>query len=132
MHQSAESGFALDDAVWDTHLAAESWQENDELGRETREEIDTAATNKQSRHSVESCCPVSGLCSGLKSSYVLIHTENSGEEIQTSLPEVTLQTGLGYLGSGCQYAYLNWIHIVGNDDKLGLLTLHQRGDRINT
>lgn len=30
-----------------------------------------------------------GLCSGLKSSYVLIHIENSGEEIQTSLPETT-------------------------------------------
>lgn len=30
---------------------------------------------------------VCGLCSGLKSSYVLIHIGDSGEEIQTSLPE---------------------------------------------
>lgn len=27
----AESGLALDDGVWDAHLLAESWQENDEL-----------------------------------------------------------------------------------------------------
>lgn len=58
MHQPAQSGFALDDAVWDTHLAAKSWQENNELGREIQEEIDTAATNKQSMRSVKSCCPV--------------------------------------------------------------------------
>lgn len=57
MHQSAQSSLALDDAVWDTHLAAQSWQEDDEL---------------------------------------------------------------------------NWIHIVGNDDQLGLLALHQRGDSVHT
>ena len=30
---SAETGLALDDGVWDTHLAAESWEEDDELDR---------------------------------------------------------------------------------------------------
>lgn len=34
MHQSAQSSFALDDAVWDAHLAAQSWQEDDELEEE--------------------------------------------------------------------------------------------------
>lgn len=34
-------------------------------------------------------CILCGLCSGLKSSYVLIHIEDSGEEIQTSLQETT-------------------------------------------
>lgn len=29
--QSPQSGFALDDAVWHSHLAAESWQEDDQL-----------------------------------------------------------------------------------------------------
>lgn len=48
VHQPAQSGFALDDAVWDTHLAAESWQENNELGRDISEEMNTAATNKAS------------------------------------------------------------------------------------
>ena len=31
VHQSAQSSLALDDAVWDAHLAAQSWQEDDEL-----------------------------------------------------------------------------------------------------
>lgn len=31
VHQSAQSSLAFDDAVWDTHLTTESWQENDEL-----------------------------------------------------------------------------------------------------
>lgn len=39
VHQSAQSGLALDDAVWDTHLAAKSWQENDELGIEQPKEM---------------------------------------------------------------------------------------------
>ena len=28
--------------------------------------------------------------------------------------------------------HLNWIHIVGNDDQLGLLALHQGGDSVHT
>ena len=31
MNNRTETGLALDDDVWDTHLAAESWQEDDEL-----------------------------------------------------------------------------------------------------
>lgn len=50
VHQPAQSGLALDDAVWDTHLAAESWQENDELGREIQEEIDTTAAQANKQH----------------------------------------------------------------------------------
>lgn len=30
------------------------------------------------------------------------------------------------------HAYLNWIHIMGNDNQLGFLILHQRGDSIHT
>lgn len=28
--------------------------------------------------------------------------------------------------------YLNWVHIVGDDDQLGLLVLHQGGDGVHT
>lgn len=52
VHQPAQSGLALDDTVRDTHLAAESWQENNELGKEIHDEIDTAANNKAGWHSV--------------------------------------------------------------------------------
>ena len=31
VHKSTESGLALDDGVWDTHLSAESWEEDDQL-----------------------------------------------------------------------------------------------------
>jgi len=30
---SAESGFTLDDRVWDAHLSAESWEIDDKLNR---------------------------------------------------------------------------------------------------
>lgn len=50
VHQPAQSGLALDDTVWDTHLAAESWQENNELGREIQEEIDTTAAQANKHH----------------------------------------------------------------------------------
>lgn len=33
---------------------------------------------------------------------------------------------------GEMHSYLNWVHIVGNDDQLGFLALHQRGDGVHT
>lgn len=96
---------------------------------ETDQKLKSAISVGQNMH-------LFGLGSGLKSSYVLIHIENSGEEIQTSLPGTTLLNS-----TVCNMAeflccqniiYLNWIHIVGDDDQLGLLALHQRGDTVHT
>lgn len=86
VHQSSQSSLAFDDAVRYTHLTTQSGQENDELKKEKKRKYINILTQTKWRERLE----VSGPCSGLKSSSVLIYTETSGEEIQTSLQGTTL------------------------------------------
>lgn len=58
VHQSAQSSLALDDAVWDTHLAAKSWQENDQLENRrdnTRKFVFQKDLAKQLLHLTNNC-----------------------------------------------------------------------------
>lgn len=122
VHQSAQPGLALDNAVRDAHLAAQSRQEDDELGkqmlaRQCRGEGPTQTVSET----------LSGLCSGLKSSYVLIHTR-----IQVKKFRHHCQRPLSTPQKNQRPYYLNGIHVVGDDDQLSLLALHQRGDGVHT
>lgn len=85
VHQSAQSGLALHDAVWDAHLAAQSWQEDNELEKQENhikkiinyrllvlfERLDGSEQSYVMRS--ENAYTLSGLCSGLKSSSIDPH-----------------------------------------------------------
>lgn len=39
VHKSAQSGFSFNDAVWDTHLTAQSRQEQHQLNKTSKESV---------------------------------------------------------------------------------------------
>lgn len=65
---------------------------------------------------VQSIFRTDGRCSGLKSSYVWIHTEDSGEEIQTSLPATAARqkpdTNLTSIGSTSWAMTTSWAFLL--------------------
>lgn len=137
VHQSAQSGLALDDTVWDTHLAAQSWQENDELRRKNTGRIWCPSSQGHQTKQAKCTGKVILSCerSLLRVKKLVCFDPHRGFRWRNSniiaRDDLINLTNTFYV-QGNYHAYLNWIHIMGNDDQLGFLALHQRGDSIHT
>lgn len=74
------------------------------------------------------CILLNGLCSGLKSSCFWSTQSVQVKKFKHHCQRPLLDTSTHHITE----TYLNWIHIVGNDNELGLLVLHQSCDSVHT
>ncbi len=79
----------------------------------------TKAENSENSYRI---APVSGCCSGLKSSYFWSSVWIQVKKFKTSLQTTT--TRFDKTSIPCRKTHLNGIHIVSNNDQLCLLALH--------
>ncbi len=82
----------------------------------------TTQTKAETSENSYRFAPVSGCCSGLKSSYFLSSVWIQLKKFKTSLQTTT--TRFITMSTSCRKTHLNGIHIVSNNDQLCLLALH--------
>ena len=105
---ASKTRLVLDNAVGDSHLAAQGGQEHNQLKLKRFSYIKRFIADQIMIRGCQGCHPQA--------------KKPSGEKVQSIICDKIRDV----------FLYLNWVHIVGNDHELGLLLLDESGDSVDS